>query len=110
MYAVKVMKEQIPYKTDIEISGKLFTISFNYNIYDDRIYCNLYDVNGNLLAEDEPLTYGQMLFSRYYIDNSGNFRNTFPKAVLIPNFGDSSVKEKIIFDNVDNLYIYVEEF
>lgn len=110
MYAIHVEKEKLPYKIDIEIAGKLFTLSFDYNVYDNRIYCSLFDVNGNLLAEDEPITYGQIMFSRYYIDNSGNFRNTFPRAVLIPNFSDSTVKEKITFDNADKLHIYVEEF
>lgn len=110
MYAIKVIKEQLPYKTDIEIAGKLFKLGFAYNIYDDRIYCSLYDIDNNLLAEDEPITYGQMMFARYYIDNAGNFRNIFPRAVLIPNFADGSIKEQITYDNIEELFIYVEEF
>lgn len=109
MYIINISKEQIPYITDVEINGKLFKLGFNYNLYDNRIYIDLYDENGNVLSEDEPIVLGQILFSRYYIDNATNFRNEFPKALIIPNFFDSSVIDVMTYDNLEQWALYVEE-
>ena len=109
MYMIQIKKDQLPYKTKIEINGELFILEFNYNIYDERIYCSLYDVDENVLAEDEPITMGQILFARYFIDNSGNLRNNFPKAVMIANYYDVNKKSKMNSSNIDEWALYVEE-
>ena len=109
MYYIEIQKEQIPYITEVVINGEIFNLKFDYNIYDERIYCSLYDKNDKLLVEDEPITMGQMLFARLYIDNAGNFRNEFPRAVIVPNFYDASKKDKMTYENIDEWALFVEE-
>lgn len=109
MYAIRIFKEQIPYKTRIEIGGQLVFLRFKYNLYDNRVYVDLLDIDENILIEDEPIILGIPLFLRCYIDESKNIRIGFPKAVIIPNFIDSRNTNKITFDNIENIRLYVEE-
>lgn len=109
MYVIEIEKDRLPYKTQVEINGEIFTLELQYNLYDERVYCSLYDVDDNLLASDEPVTIGQMMFARYYIDNAGNFRNSFPKAIIIPNYYDSAKKDKMVYNNISEWALYVEE-
>lgn len=109
MYAIQIEKKTIPYKTNVVINGELFKLGFNYNIYDNRVYCSLYEFNDNVLVEDDPIVFGQILFGRYYMDNAKNFRKDFPKALLIPNFIDGNRVEEITYDNIESCAIYVEE-
>lgn len=109
MYSIEIKKDQIPYKTKIPIGDNVFYLHFKYNMYDNRVYCDLLDVDENALCEDEPVVLGQMLFARYYIDAAGNFNNKFPKAFLIPNFLDGANTRKIDYDNIDKARIYIQE-
>lgn len=109
MYIIEIEKNRLPYNTQIEINGELFILEFKYNLYDERVYCSLYDINGVLLADDEPITNGQIMFARYYIDAAGNFRNGFPKAVIVPNYYDSAKKEKMVYNNISEWALFVEE-
>ena len=109
MYSVEIKKESLPYSTKLNIVDNIFNLSFNYNLYDERVYCTLSDVDDNILAEDEPIVLGQILFARYYIDDAGNFKETFPKAVIIPNFIDSANVGQILYNNINEAVLYVEE-
>lgn len=109
MYYIEIEKEQIPYTTEIIINGQIFKLKFDYNLYDEKIYCSLYDQDDNILVEDDPIIMGQMLFSRLYIDSAGNMRNNFPKALIVPNFYESSKKSTITFKNIDECALFVEE-
>lgn len=109
MYCIEIKKDQIPYKAKIPIGDNIFYLHFKYNLYDNRVYCDLLDVNENILNEDEPVVLGQMMFARYYIDAAGNFNNKYPKAFLIPNFLDSANTRNITFDNIDKARIYIQE-
>lgn len=109
MYYVQIEKEQIPYLTEIIINGQIFKFKFSYNMYDEKIYCSLYNKDDNLLVEDEPIVMGQMLFARFYIDSSGNIRNNFPKAIIVANYYDASKKSKMTFENIEEWALFVEE-
>lgn len=109
MYVVKIKKEQLPYETKIVINGDLFKFEFMYNVYDERIYCNLYDKDNNLLAIDEPLTLGQIMFARIAVDDAGHIRNGFPKAIIVPNYFDSAKTDKIWYNNIDEWALFIEE-
>lgn len=108
MYILQIYKNQIPYQTRIEIGGGMFTLKFKYNLFDNRVYADLLDIDENILVEDEPIVLGVPLFSRFYIDTALNIRNGFPKAVIIPDYLDES-SEKITFDNIENIRLYVED-
>lgn len=109
MYYIEIEKEQIPYITEIIINGQIFKLKFDYNMYDEKIYCSLYDQDDNILVEDEPIVMGQMLFARFYIDSAGNIINNFPKAIIIPNYYDASKKSKMTFENMEEWALFVEE-
>ncbi len=108
MYVLQVFKKQIPYETRLEIGGGLFILKFKYNLYDERVYVDLLDSDNVLLVEDEPIVLGVPLFSRYYIDIAQNIRKGFPKALIIPNYIDSRT-DKITFNNIEDVRLYVEE-
>lgn len=108
MYTLQIFKNQIPYETRLEIGGGLFILKFKYNLYDERVYADLFDLENNLLVEDEPIVLGVPLFSRYYIDIAQNIRNGFPKALIIPDYIDSRT-DKITFNNIEDVRLYVEE-
>lgn len=109
MYYIEVKKDNIPYKTQVVIKDKIFYFSFKYNMYDNRVYCDLLDVNENILVEDEPLVLGQMMFARYYIDAAGNFKDDYLKAVIIPNFEDVGNRGVIDYSNLNDVQIYIQE-
>lgn len=109
MYAIEISKKNIPYLTQISIKDNIFYINFRWNSYDNRVYIDLLDVNKNILVEDEPIVLGQILFSRYYIDESGNMNDEFPKALIVANFNDSNDLSNITYDNIQNVYLYVNE-
>ena len=109
IYSVDVIKNQLPYKTELSIKDKLFYLKFKYNIFDERIYVDLLDSEENILVEDEPVVFGQMLFARYYIDTAGNFDNSFPKALIIPNYYETYNLEKIDYNNIENSTLYIQE-
>lgn len=52
MYSVEIKKESLPYSTKLNIADNIFNLSFSYNLYDERVYCTLSDVDDNILAED----------------------------------------------------------
>lgn len=109
IYSVDIIKDQLPYKTELSIKDKLFYLKFKYNIFDERIYVDLLDSKENILVEDEPVVFGQMLFARYYIDTAGNFNDSFPKALIIPNYYETYNLEKIDYNNVEESTLYIQE-
>lgn len=109
MYCLEIKKEDIPYLTQITIVDNIFYFKFNWNSYDNRIYIDLLDVNKNILVEDEPIVLGQILFSRYYIDEGGNINTKFPQALIVANFNDGNNLENITFDNINKVSLYINE-
>lgn len=62
MYAIPILKKQIPYQTKLELGGGVFFLKFKYNLFDNRVYADLLDINENTLVEDEPIIFGIPLF------------------------------------------------
>ena len=40
---ITILKDSIPYSTDITIKDKTYQFEFIFNSYDRRVYINLYD-------------------------------------------------------------------
>ena len=41
---ITILKDSIPYSTDITIKDKTYQFEFIFNSYDRRVYINLYDI------------------------------------------------------------------
>ncbi len=103
---IKILKSAIPYSTDITIAGITFQFDFKYNSFDERVYIDLYDVEGNLIYANEPIMFGIPLWYNKLVDEYGNFNKKFPQKYIIPNTLDRTV-EKITFLNIDKVELIV---
>ena len=106
---IKLNKELIPSKIELIINGEIFYLGFNYNLYDERIYIDLYNAEDNLIQSQEPIILATPLWSRFQIDVAGNIKKGFPKALIIPNFQDPSRIDNIKYSNIENVELYIQE-
>lgn len=107
-FKFKIIKDSIPYRTPIFINKKEFIFDFKLNSFDNRIYVDLYSNKSNPIAYSEPISFGIPLWFNKIADERGNFNNKFPKAWIIPNTADKTYK-KIVYDNIDEIEIFVKE-
>lgn len=105
---ITILKESIPYSTDITIAGITYQFDFKYNSYDERVYVDLYDIEGNLIYPNEPILFGIPLWFNKLVDEKGNFNKKFPQKYIIPNTKDRTI-EKITFNNIDKVELVVKE-
>lgn len=106
---IKLNKSLIPSKIELIIQDEIFYLGFTYNLYDGRVYIDLYDKNDNLLQGQEPVILSMPLWSRFQFDVAGNIKKVFPKALIIPNFADSSRVDNINFSNISDVELYIQE-
>lgn len=109
MISLKINKNSIPYITPIIIGENSFYIEFKYNLYDERIYINLYDNENNLLYPSEPILYGIPLWHNKLIGQNGNTNKKYPQAWIIPNTIDRTI-EKITYENIEKVELIIQEF
>ena len=105
---INIMKESIPYITDVTIAGTTFQFEFTYNSYDKRVYVTLYDIENNLIYPNEPILFGIPLWFNKLVDEKGNFNKKYPQKYIIPNTLDRKVV-KINYENIDKIELLVEE-
>lgn len=105
---IDILKESIPYSTDITIAGTTFRFDFKYNSFDERVYIDLYDMEGNLIYPNEPILFGIPLWFNKVVDETGNFNKKFPQKYIIPNTLDRRI-EKITLLNIDKVELIVRE-
>lgn len=79
---INIMKESIPYITDVTIAGTTFQFEFTYNSYDKRVYVTLYDIEDNLIYPNEPILFGIPLWFNKLVDEKGNFNKNIHKNIL----------------------------
>lgn len=106
---IKLNKELIPSKMELIINGEIFYLSFSYNIFDRRIYIDLYNSDDELIQAQEPIILATPLWSRFQIDVAGNIKKGFPRALIIPNFSDSSRIDNIDYYNIHDVELYIQE-
>ncbi len=107
-FKFKIIKDSIPYRTPLLINSKEFIFDFKFNLYDRRVYIDLYDNLLNPICLSEPISFGIPLWYNKLTDERGNFNEKFPKAYIIPNTKDRKYK-KITFDNIDEIEMLVRE-
>ena len=105
---INILKDSIPYITDITIAGETYQFEFTYNSYDNRVYITLYDIDNNLIYANEPILFGIPLWLNKLIDEKDNYNKKFPKKPIIPNTFDRKIV-KITFDNIDKIELLVIE-
>jgi len=109
MTRLEVLKDSIPYVTPITIKGETFYFSFKYNLYDQRIYVDLYDYQNNKLYDSEPILFGIPLWFNKLIGANNNSNKKFPQAYIIPNTKDRKII-KIDYSNIDKVELIIKEF
>ena len=75
---IPVIKELIPYRFDIELTGELFGFRIDYNALHD-FYTVTLSRGGRVVAYGSPIIYGQPLFAEAW-QNNGDF----PACDIIP--------------------------
>lgn len=73
-----VDKDLIPYSFDIELTGSLFTFTFEYNHLHDFFTVTL-SKGGEVSVYNEPVAYGTPLFKGVWINDG-----SFPACDIVP--------------------------
>ena len=105
---ITILKDSIPYSTDVTIKDRTYQFEFIFNSYDRRVYINLYDMDGVLIYANEPIMFGIPLWFNRLVDEKANFNHNFPEVYIIPKTIDRTIK-KITFDNIDEVELIVED-
>ena len=63
---IEITKELIPYTFEISLADELFSITVNYNSYDDMFTLEL-EKDGEVICAGEPLIYGVPLWENLFI-------------------------------------------
>ena len=101
MEYIPIMKESIPYSTDIRITGTTYTFTFNYNSEGDFFTVDL-SRNGDVLVEGEKIVYGNPLFLTY-------FDEKFPQRPIIP-LDRSLSKDKVGWRELgEDVFLFMPE-
>lgn len=100
---ITVNKKLIPYQFDIELAGERYTLRFDYNHLHD-FYTVTLKKGSNVVVYNEPIVYGQKLFSGVFLNDG-----TFPASDIIPldlsgrkNIVNSETFCKDVFLWIDN--------
>ena len=104
---MKILKNSIPYITDVNIAGENYQFEFTCNQYDGRVYVNLYTPASDLIYPNEPIIYGVPLWINKMTDTKGNLNKKFPKKYIIPNTVDRKPID-IRFSNIDKIQLLME--
>lgn len=89
---IDVDKTKIPYQFQIFLGGKRFSMEWQYNQTSGCFTCTLYDAEENVLIYDEPLVYGNPMFSFLCRGTS------FPAVDLVP-LDESGIESDITWEN-----------
>lgn len=92
---IEVDKDKIPYQFQIVLGGVRFQMEFQYNETDERFTCTLYDTDGGVIVYNEPLVYGNPLFSPFM------HGRVYPPMDIIP-LDESGQESNITWDNFGN--------
>lgn len=93
MRYIEIDKELVPYSFEIMLEQEMYVMEVLYNERVGLFTITLYDNEENVLVYDEPLIYGQELFS--------SVRNLdFPIVRLVP-LDPANVETEVTFDNLN---------
>lgn len=89
---IEIDKDKIPYQFQILLGGKRYSMEWQYNQTSGQFTCTLYDTDGKALIYNEPLIYGNPLFS--FLCRG----TTFPAVDLVP-LDESGGETEVTWDN-----------
>jgi hypothetical protein len=98
MGIIPLDKTLAPYKFEIYLSNKIYTLQIDYNVTFDFYTIDL-NYNDELLVKGEKLVLNQPLFLEACQDADLNLNPNFPAEVLFMGTQDSSIK-RISYDNL----------
>lgn len=89
---INVDKSKIPYQFQIMLGGRRYSMEWQYNSKSGLFTCTIYDADGKVLIYDEPLIYGDPMFSFLC-------RGTiFPPIDLVP-LDESGEEKEVTWEN-----------
>lgn len=108
MGIIEIDKTLLPYQFEINLSNKIYTLLFNYNVSFDFFTVDLI-LNGVTLVKAEKLVLDQFLFKEVSKDADGNLNPSFPEEILFVSTSDSSIK-RVSYDNLGStVHLYYAE-
>jgi hypothetical protein len=84
MEIIEIDKNLIPYRFKMKFSNRIFQLGIRYNDFADRLYIDLFDDNGNIIQDNEVITYGIPLFKNTMEDINGNLNPNYPDKYIQP--------------------------
>ena len=84
MEIIEIDKNLIPYRFKIKITNGIFQLGIRYNDYADRIYVDLFTDTGDIIQDNETMTYGIPLFKNVMEDVNGNLNPSYPDKYIQP--------------------------
>jgi hypothetical protein len=92
MEYIEIEKDLIPYRFDIAIKGKTYTLEIHYNVENDYFTVDLYR-NGQLVIAGAKIVYGRPLFDAHrYLD--------VPPVQIVP-LDLSGQTDRVTWDNLN---------
>lgn len=101
---IRIEKDLIPYRFDMEFNNGIFTFELNYNSFADFFTMDLY-------REDEPIIMGEKIVHGNALFSSiSESTDDVPDAYLIPLAVTGEAIEVITYDNFgEAIQIYIGE-
>lgn len=84
MEIIEINKNLIPYKFKVKFSNGIFQFGIRYNDFSDRLYIDLFTDTGDIIHDNETLTYGIPLFKQVMEDINGNLNPNYPNKYIQP--------------------------
>lgn len=96
---VPIIKENIPYRFEVELAREIFTFEVHYNSEHDFLTVDL-EKNGEVLVYGSKLVYGEPLFP-------SEGAAGFPRVLLVPK--DKAGKEdRVSYENLgETVFLFV---
>ena len=93
MEIIEIDKSLIPYKFKLKCSNGIFQFGIRYNEYADRIFIDLFTDTGDIIHDNETLTYGIPLFKNVMEDINNNLNPLYPDKYIQPLSADGEEVE-----------------
>lgn len=108
MGIIEIEKDLMPYRFDITLSGRTYTLAFNYNVDFDFFTADLF-LGDTALVSGEKVVLNQFLFKEAAEDSEHNINPDFPEEILFVGSTDDSI-QRVSYDNFgDSVLLYYAE-
>jgi len=105
---IEIDKESIPYDFDLELSGRVYNFTINYNYLFDYFTVDL-KLDKKILIQGEKLILNEILFRECYEDKEHNLDEEFPSEILMPIASSNDI-DRVSYNNLGtDIQLYYAE-